>query len=144
MKLMIQIPCFNEEDALPATLHDLPRSIDGIDRIEVLVVDDGSTDRTAAVAREHDAHHVLSLKKNHGLARAFFAGIEKCIELGADIIVNTDADNQYCGRDIPKLTAPILSGEADVVVGDRQIHKAAHFSFFKKILEKLGLSLIHI
>jgi glycosyltransferase involved in cell wall biosynthesis len=142
MKLMIQIPCFNEEDALPATLNDLPRSIDGIDKIEVLVVDDGSLDRTAAVARENGVHHVLSLKTNNGLARAFFAGIEKCIELGADIIVNTDADNQYCGQDIPKLVKPILGGEADVVVGDRQIYKIAHFSFFKKILEKIGSAFV--
>lgn len=142
MKLIIQIPCFNEEDTLPATLNDLPRSIKGIDKIEVLVVDDGSMDRTAAVARENGVHHVLILKKNHGLARAFFAGIEKCIELGADIIVNTDADNQYRGRDIPKLVAPILEGKADVVVGNRQIYKAAHFSFFKKILEKLGSAFV--
>lgn len=142
MKLIIQIPCFNEENVLPATLRDLPRAIEGIDKIEVLVIDDGSTDSTALVARESGVEHVLSLKKNHGLARAFFVGIEKCIELGADIIVNTDADNQYRGRDIPALVKPILSREADVVVGDRQIYKVAHFSFFKKILEKIGSAFV--
>jgi len=142
MKLIIQIPCFNEDSVLPATLNDLPQAIDGIDEIEVLVVDDGSTDNTALLARECGVDHVLSLKKHHGLARAFFAGIESCIELGADIIVNTDADNQYSGGDIHKLVEPILSGEAEVVVGDRQIYKVAHFSFFKKILQKIGSAFV--
>jgi glycosyltransferase involved in cell wall biosynthesis len=136
--LIIQIPCYNEEETLKRTLDDLPRSIDGIDTIEVLVINDGSTDRTIDVARESNVNHILSFNRNTGLARAFAAGIEKCLELGADIIVNTDADNQYRGDEIPKIVNPILQNHADVVVGDRQTDKMKHFSLSKRLLQKLG------
>ncbi|MFB0564478.1 MAG: glycosyltransferase [Candidatus Aminicenantaceae bacterium] len=138
MKLIIQIPCFNEEKGLPATLADLPKKIEGIDIIETLVINDGSTDKTVEVAQKKGIDHILSFKNHKGLARAFSAGIEKCLELDADIIVNTDADNQYSGRDIPKLIKPIQKGEADIVVGDRQIDAVEHFSWFKKRLQKIG------
>ncbi len=138
MKLIIQIPCLNEEQTLPATLADLPRQIDGIDEIELLVVDDGSTDRTVAVAREHGVDHVVRLTNNKGLAAGFQAGLDACLKLGADIVVNTDADNQYRGADVPKLVAPILAGEADMVVGDRQVSRIDHFSGSKKGLQRLG------
>ena len=115
MKLIVQIPCFNEEQTLPQTLADIPRSIAGIDVIEILVIDDGSTDRTAEVARAHGVQHVIRHRANRGLARAFRTGIDACLRLGADIIVNTDGDNQYAGRDIPRLCAPILAGAADIV-----------------------------
>lgn len=142
MKLIIQIPCYNEEDTLEETVGDLPESIDGIDDIEVLVVDDGSTDRTSEVAREVGVRHILSLKYNRGLAKAFAAGIERCLELGADIIVNTDADNQYRGEDIRKLVLPILNHEADVVIGDRQTHRIRAFSPSKKLLQRIGSGLV--
>jgi glycosyltransferase involved in cell wall biosynthesis len=142
MKLIIQIPCFNEENTLAVTYGDLPRRIEGIDTIETLIIDDGSTDGTVALAQELGVEHVVSFKKNRGLARAFSAGIEKCLELGADIIVNTDADNQYCGADIEKLVQPIVAGKAEVVVGDRQTDKIAHFSWFKRKLQKHGSALI--
>jgi glycosyltransferase involved in cell wall biosynthesis len=138
MKLVIQIPCFNEEKHLPVTLADLPRSIPGVDVIEVLVIDDGSSDRTVEVAREHGVQHVVSFPKNRGLARAFTAGIEACLRAGADIIVNTDADNQYVGADIEKLVQPILANEADMVVGARPIMEIEHFSPIKKALQRLG------
>ena len=138
MKLIIQIPCYNEEKTLHTTLQDLPKSIDGIDAIETLVINDGSTDGTVEVARNSGVNHILTFKKNRGLACAFGAGIEKCLELGADIIVNTDADNQYSGSDIPKIVAPILRGNADVVVGDRQTEKMHYFSFSKRLLQKFG------
>lgn len=138
MKLIIQIPCYNEEKALPVTIRDLPASIPGIDVIEVLVVDDGSTDRTREVARECGVRHVVGFSGNRGLAKAFMCGLNASLERGADIIVNTDADNQYCGGDIEKLVAPILNGEADIVIGDRQTHTLGHFSALKRILQKHG------
>jgi glycosyltransferase involved in cell wall biosynthesis len=138
MKLIIQIPCYNEELTLPLTLADLPRAVPGIDTVEWLVIDDGSTDRTIEVAREHGVDHVVKLTNNKGLAAGFQAGIDAALKLGADVIVNTDADNQYDGRDIPKLVAPILAGEADMVVGDRQVETIEHFSPLKKLLQKLG------
>ena len=138
MKLIIQIPCFNEEAQLPTTLSRLPRRIDGFDSVEWLIVDDGSTDRTIEVARAAGVDHVVRLTNNKGLAAAFQAGLDAGLKLGADVIVNTDADNQYEGADIPKLVAPILSGHADMVVGDRQIGTIAHFSAAKKLLQRLG------
>ena len=138
MKLIIQIPCLNEEEALPATIADLPRQIDGIEEIELLIVDDGSTDRTVAVARENGVDHIVRLTNNKGLAAGFQAGLDACLKLDADIVVNTDADNQYRGADIPKLLAPILAGEADMVVGDRQVSQIEHFSGAKKSLQRLG------
>jgi glycosyltransferase involved in cell wall biosynthesis len=138
MKLIIQIPCLNEEHTLPATVGDLPKEIPGVDVIEYLIIDDGSTDRTVEVARELGVHHIVSFPANRGLARAFSAGMQRCLREGADIIVNTDGDNQYCGHDIGKLIVPILEGRADVVVGDRQTATIAHFSKFKQLLQKLG------
>ncbi len=138
MKLIVQIPCFNEEETLPETIRDIPRHIDGIDIIEILVVDDGSRDRTSEVAREHGVHHVVRNKQNMGLARSFRVGLDRCIALGADIIVNTDADNQYCGADIEKLVRPIIDGQVDVVVGDRQTSTIEHFSKRKKLLQRFG------
>jgi glycosyltransferase involved in cell wall biosynthesis len=138
MKLIIQIPCFNEERTLPPTLADLPREIAGFDVVEWLVIDDGSTDRTIEVAREHGVDHIVKLTNNKGLAAGFQAGMDAALKLGADVIVNTDADNQYDGRDIPKLLGPILAGEADMVIGDRQVATIEHFSPLKKALQKLG------
>jgi glycosyltransferase involved in cell wall biosynthesis len=138
MKLIIQIPCLNEEATLAATIADLPRRIDGVDQIELLIVDDGSTDRTVEVAREHGVEHIVRLTNNKGLAAGFQAGLDACLKLGAEAIVNTDADNQYRGADIPKLLAPILAGEADMVVGDRQVAQIEHFSGAKKFLQRLG------
>ncbi len=138
MKLIVQIPCFNEEATLPQTVADIPRSIEGVDRVEILIVDDGSSDRTVAVARDIGVDHVVCHKNNQGLARAFRTGIDACLRLGADVIVNTDGDNQYAGADIPRLIEPILSGRADIVVGDRETSKIAHFSLLKKCLQKLG------
>jgi glycosyltransferase involved in cell wall biosynthesis len=142
MKVIIQIPCFNEEDTLPATLADLPRSIEGIDAVEWLVIDDGSTDRTVEVARENGVHHIVRLTNNRGLAAAFQAGLDASLKLGADIIVNTDADNQYFGGDIPKLVEPILAGEADMVIGDRETDQIEHFSPLKKRLQRLGSAVV--
>jgi glycosyltransferase involved in cell wall biosynthesis len=142
MKLIIQIPCFNEEDQLPATLADLPREIPGVDEVEWLVIDDGSTDRTVEVARAHGVNHVVRLTNNKGLAAAFQAGLDACLKLGADIIVNTDADNQYFGGDIPKLVEPILRGNADMVVGDRVVESIEHFSPLKKRLQHLGSAVV--
>ena len=137
-KLILQIPCYNEEEALKITLPTLPRALPGIDRIEWLVIDDGCTDNTVAVAAQHGVDHIVRLPRNQGLARAFTAGIQACLKAGADIIVNTDADNQYCADDIPKLIAPIISGNADIVVGARPIADTAHFSPIKKLLQRLG------
>ena len=142
MKLIIQIPCLNEEATLPAVLRDLPRSLPGIDCIEFLVVDDGSTDRTVQVAKENGAHHVLSLGSNRGLGRAFPAGIAKALQLGADIVVNTDADNQYAAAGIPALVAPILANRADLVVGCRPIVDHPEFGPVKKLLQRLGSSIL--
>src|SRR6186713_1176096 len=138
MKLIIQIPCFNEEATLPATLADLPREIEGIETVEWLVIDDGSTNRTVEVAREHGVDHIVRLTNNKGLAYAFQAGLDASLKLGADVIVNTDADNQYNADDIPKLLAPILEGRADLVVGDREVQSIEHFSGVKKVLQRLG------
>src|SRR6476659_7507589 len=138
MKLIIQIPCLNEEQTLPQTLVDLPRKLPGIDEIELLVVDDGSSDRTVAVARECGVQHIVRLTNNKGLAAAFQAGLDACLKLGADVVVNTDADNQYSGADVPKLLAPILAGEADMVVGDRRVGTIDHFSGQKKALQRAG------
>ncbi len=138
MKLIVQIPCLNEEHTLPQTLADIPRQIEGIDTVEILIIDDGSTDRTVEVARQLGVEHIVQNKKNLGLARTFRKGLDTCLKQGADIIVNTDGDNQYAGWDIPKLVRPILDGQADLVVGDRQTGRIGHFSGPKKLLQRLG------
>ena len=138
IKLIIQIPCFNEVHTLPETIGDFPKEIQGIDVIETLIIDDGSTDRTIEVAKELGVNHIIQNTNNRGLARSFRKGLDACLGLGADIIVNTDGDNQYAGWDIPKLVQPIIEGKAEIVVGDRQTHKIKHFSAFKKFLQKLG------
>ncbi|HNW60489.1 MAG TPA: glycosyltransferase family 2 protein [bacterium] len=138
MKLIIQIPCYNEAATLPVTLADLPRAIPGIDTIEYLVIDDGSSDGTAAVARQCGVHHIVRVTKNKGLANGFMAGLDASLRLGADIIVNTDADNQYHGGDIARLVQPILAGQAELVVGDRRTDAIEHFSWMKKRLQNLG------
>src|SRR3954469_7516628 len=138
MKLIIQIPCFNEEHTLPLVLADLPREVDGFDAVEWLVIDDGSRDRTIEVARAHGVDHIVRLTNNKGLALGFQAGLAASLKLGADVVVNTDADNQYCAGDIPKLVAPIVRGEADLVIGDREVRSIEHFSPVKKVLQRLG------
>jgi glycosyltransferase involved in cell wall biosynthesis len=138
MKLIIQIPCLNEEETLPATLRDLPRELPGFDVVEWLVIDDGSTDRTIEVARANGVDHIVRLTNNKGLANGFQAGLDASLKLGADVVVNTDADNQYRGADVPKLVAPILAGEADMVVGDRRVARIEHFSGAKKALQRFG------
>jgi glycosyltransferase involved in cell wall biosynthesis len=142
MKLIIQIPCFNEEQTLPQTLKDLPREIPGVDVVEWLVIDDGSTDSTVEVARAGGVDHIVRLTNNRGLAAGFQAGLDACLKLGADVIVNTDADNQYFGADIPKLVAPILEGHADMVVGDRETDQIEHFSPVKKLLQRWGSAVV--
>src|SRR5215210_2960251 len=142
MKLIIQIPCFNEEEQLPATLADLPRELPGIDEVEWLVVDDGSTDRTIEVARRHGVDHIVRLTNNKGLAAGFQAGLDACLKLGADIVVNTDADNQYDGRDIGKLIEPVLAGRADMVIGDRDVANHPEFGPLKKRLQHLGSAVV--
>jgi len=138
MKLIIQIPCFNEEAQLPLTLSRLPRTVPGFEAVQWLIIDDGSTDATVEVARACGVEHVVRLTNHKGLAAAFQAGLDAGLKLGADVIVNTDADNQYEGSDVPKLVEPILRGEADMVVGDRQISMVAQFSGAKKLLQRLG------
>src|SRR3954447_26826001 len=138
MKLIIQIPCLDEEETLPATLADLPRDVPGFDVVEVLVVDDGSTDRTIEVARANGVEHIVRLTNNKGLAAGFQAGLDASLKLGADVIVNTDAHNQHYGPDIPKLGQPIVAGHADMVVGDREVMTIEHFSPLKKALQRLG------
>lgn len=138
MKLIIQIPCLNESETLAIALAELPREVEGFDSVEWLIIDDGSTDNTAEVARQHGVHHVVRHPVNRGLAVGFMSGLDACLSLGADVIVNTDADNQYCGADIPKLTAPILAHEADIVIGARPIDETEHFSWIKKKLQRLG------
>ena len=138
MKLIIQIPCYNEEQTLPVTLQALPRQVPRVDQVEWLVIDDGSTDQTAKTAREYGVDHIVNFKTNRGLARAFMAGLEACVKNGADIIVNTDADNQYNAADIPKLIEPILNHKAEIVVGARPIETIEHFSMLKKRLQRLG------
>jgi glycosyltransferase involved in cell wall biosynthesis len=142
MKLIIQIPCFNEADQLPATLRDLPREIAGVDTLECLVIDDGSTDDTVGVARRLGVDHIVRLTNHKGLAAAFQAGLDACLKLGADVIVNTDADNQYRGADIPRLVDPILAGAADMVIGDRRVGTIEHFSPVKKRLQRLGSAIV--
>jgi len=137
-KLIVQIPCYNEEKTLPQTVRDIPRQIDGIDEVKILVIDDGSTDRTVAVAEEIGVDYIIKNIHNIGLARTFHEGLVACLSLGADIIVNTDGDNQYKGQDIPKLVAPILKGEAEIVIGDRETDKIPHFSPIKKRLQRIG------
>ena len=138
MKLIIQIPCYNEAETLTVTLNDLPKELDGIDTIEYLIINDGSHDETVRVAREWGVHHIVDFNRNRGLAKAFMAGIDACLKNGADVIVNTDADNQYMGEDIIKLIHPIIKGEADLVIGARPIDKTVHFSFIKKLLQRFG------
>ncbi len=138
MKVVIQIPCYNEEATLPETLRDLPRTLPGVDEIEVLVVDDGSTDRTVEVAQELGVEHIVRLKQNQGLAYAFTAGLEAALRAGADIIVNTDADNQYRGEDVERLVRPLLEGRANIAVGDRGVAVLEHFSFLKRFLQRMG------
>ena len=141
-KLIIQIPCFNEEDNLPVTLRDLPRQLPGIDTVEWLLIDDGSSDRSAEAARELGVDHVVRLLRHQGLAKGFMAGIQACVALGADIIVNTDADNQYHAGDIGKLVQPILDGQADIVIGARPIDSLQHFSPIKRLFQKWGSWLV--
>ncbi|MGA1868910.1 MAG: glycosyltransferase family 2 protein [bacterium] len=143
-KLIIQIPCYNEAETLSITLKELPRVVEGFDKVEWLIIDDGSTDNTVEVAKAHGVDHVVRHTINLGLARGFMTGLEACLKLGADIIVNTDADNQYCADDIPKLIEPILSGKADIVVGARPINDIKHFSFIKKCFQKLGSWVVRI
>ncbi|CDE43894.1 glycosyl transferase group 2 family protein [Clostridium sp. CAG:768] len=138
MKLIIQIPCYNEEKSLPITLNALPKKFEGIDEIEVLIINDGSTDKTVEVARSLGVKHIVEMPHNCGLAKAFVAGINTALSLDADIIVNTDADNQYCADDIEKIIKPILNGSADIVIGSRPVSKIQHFSLLKKMLQKLG------
>ena len=138
MKLIIQITCFNEAETLEIALNDLPKKIEGIDEIEYLIINDGSKDETVKVAKRWGVHYVVSFKKNKGLAKGFMAGLDMCLQNGADIIVNTDADNQYCGEDIEKLVRPILDGKADIVIGERPIDTTEHFSPLKKKLQHLG------
>ena len=142
MKLIIQIPCKDEQEQLPATLADLPRELAGVDVVEWLVIDDGSTDATVEVARAHGVDHIVRLTNNKGLAAGFQAGLDACLKLGADVVVNTDADNQYYGGDIERLIGPILAGEADMVVGDRQVQSIDHFSPLKKRLQRLGSAVV--
>ncbi|MDY0092638.1 MAG: glycosyltransferase family 2 protein [Candidatus Vecturithrix sp.] len=137
-KLIIQIPCYNEEETLGITLSALPKKIPGVDIIEWLVIDDGSTDKTVEVAKSYGVHYIISHPRNAGLSRAFKTGIQTCLKAGADIIVNTDADNQYCADDIPALVTPILEGKADIVIGARPIGEIEHFSFLKKCLQRIG------
>lgn len=144
MKLIIQIPCYNEEETLSLAYADLPRQIDGIDTIEYLIINDGSQDNTVQKARELGFHHIVSFKQNKGLAKGFMAGLDACLHLGADIIVNTDADNQYCGADIEKLVRPILDGKADIVIGERPIDETEHFSWKKKKFQHLGSWVVRV
>jgi glycosyltransferase involved in cell wall biosynthesis len=142
MKLIVQIPCYNEEQTLQQTVGDIPREIPGVDAVEILVIDDGSTDRTVEIAREVGVHHIVRNKRNMGLARTFRRGLDACLHAGADVIVNTDGDNQYAGQDIPALIQPILEGRADIVVGDRQTGQVEHFSRSKKFLQWFGSGVV--
>ena len=144
MKLVVQIPCLNEEVTLPLVLQSIPKQIPGIDQIIVLIVDDGSTDNTVAVARKHGVTHFVHHTRNQGLGRSFHDGVLKALELGADILVNTDGDNQYPQERIADLVQPIIKGEADIVIADRQTHKIAHFSPLKKFLQRLGSAVVNM
>ena len=144
MKLIIQVPCYNEEATLGLTLSELPRHLPGIDQVEWLIINDGSRDRTLDVAKACGVNHIVDLPSNQGLAKGFMAGIEACLQAGADIIVNTDADNQYCAADISKLIAPILEGNAQIVIGARAIQDIKHFSLIKKLLQKLGSFVVRL
>ncbi len=144
MKLIIQIPCLNEAETLEIALNDLPKSIDGIDEIEYLIINDGSVDNTVEVAKNWGVNYIVSFKRNKGLAKGFMAGIDACLRNGADIIVNTDADNQYCGADIEKLVRPILEGWAEVVIGERPIDETEHFSPLKKKLQHFGSYVVRV
>ena len=138
MKLIIQIPCYNEADILPETLQSLPRKVEGFESVEWLIIDDGSTDGTAAIAESYNVDHIIKSPKNQGLAKSFIIGLDNCLQLKADVIVNLDADNQYFAGDISKLTKPILDGKADITIGERPIDQIKQFSFLKKYLQKLG------
>jgi glycosyltransferase involved in cell wall biosynthesis len=142
MKLIVQIPCYNEEKTLPQTYADIPKNIEGIDKVEVLIIDDGSFDKTIEVAKSLGVDHIVINKQNMGLARSFRRGIDECLRQGADIIVNTDGDNQYAGWDIPKLVQPILEEKSDIVIGDRQTHLIPHFSKSKKIMQWFGSAVV--
>jgi len=144
MKLIIQIPCYNEEKSLPITLKSLPREVEGFDCVEWLVIDDGSTDNTSEVAKANGVDNIVRFTKNQGLAKGFMAGLDKCLELGANVIVNTDADNQYNADDIPNLVRPILEKRADIVIGTRPISQIKHFSTIKKILQYVGSWVVKI
>ena len=144
MKLVIQIPCYNEEEVFPVTLEALPKSIKGIDEIEVLIINDGSVDGTVEIAKKYGVKHFVDMPHNCGLARAFIAGLNKSLEIGADIIVNTDADNKYCANDIEKIVEPILQSRADIVIGARPVSEIRHFSLLKKVLQNLGSSVMRI
>jgi glycosyltransferase involved in cell wall biosynthesis len=141
-KLIIQIPCYNEQDTLPATIADLPRQVPGFAQVEFLVIDDGSEDRTAEVAGQVGVDHLVRLPRHQGLSRAFVAGLEACVSAGADVIVNTDADNQYSAVDIPRLVEPILTGQAEMVIGERPIGSSPNFKPMRRVLQKLGSSLV--
>lgn len=143
MKVVVQIPCLNEEKTLPLVLDSIPDKISGVDEIIILVIDDGSTDKTIDIAKKHGVKHFIFHKKNMGLARSFYEGIDKALELGADIIVNTDGDNQYPQQEIPKLLQPILDGKAEIVIADRQTHKIEHFSPLKKLFQKIGSKVVN-
>jgi len=142
MKLIIQIPCYNEAQILPSTLLELPESVEGFDQVAVLVIDDGSTDDTAKVARENGAHHIVLLSRHLGLAKAYTHGLDACVRLGADVIVNTDADNQYQANDIVKLVKPILEGQSEMVIGDRGVRTIDHFEPHKRLLQRIGSKVV--
>lgn len=143
MKLVVQIPCLNEEATLPLVLKSIPKSVTGIDEIIILIIDDGSTDKTIEVAKKHGVTHFVHHVRNQGLGRSFHDGVQKALELGADIVINTDGDNQYPQERIGDLVQPIIEGRADIVIADRQTHKIAHFSAFKKLLQRFGSAVVN-